>query len=230
MARTVRLEPAHLLAVRPYRDSSLLIEAFTRNHGRVGLVARGARSARSRLRGMLQPFVPLLLSWGESGELGTLVAAEARAAPVALAGERIFFGWYVNELLLRLLQRQDPHPALYALYEAILPSLGGSDAEAESALRLFEKRLLAETGYGLQFPAAIDPAQTYRLDAEYGFSVAADGYSGASVLALRDERFDDAPARADVRRLLREAVRRQLGGRELETAKLLRQMRGRPGA
>ncbi|MFA5939225.1 MAG: DNA repair protein RecO [Sinimarinibacterium sp.] len=229
MHAQVQLEPAYLLAQRPYRESSALIEIFTSTHGRVGLVARSARGPKSRLRGVLQPFTPLLLSWRAGGELGTLSAAEARAAPITLSGERIFFGWYLNELLLRLLQRQDPHPALYALYAAVLPSLAGSADEAERALRLFEKRLLAGIGYGLRFPPTIDPVGRYRLDHDGGFVAVQDGYSGASLMAVRDEQLNDPALRRDVRRLLREAIRRQLGGRELESAALLRQMRRRVG-
>lgn len=229
MRAQVQLEPAYLLAQRPYRESSGLVEVFTPAQGRVGLVARSIRGSKSRLRGVLQPFTPLLLSWRAAGELGSLSAAEARAAPLALSGERIFFGWYLNELLLRLLQRHDPHPALYALYEAVLPSLAGSADEAERVLRLFEKRLLAEIGYGLRFPSVIEPQRTYRLDAEGGFVAAAEGYGGASLSAVRDERFDEESTRRDVRRLLREAIRRQLGGRELESAQLLRRMRARGG-
>ncbi|MEW6166554.1 MAG: DNA repair protein RecO [Pseudomonadota bacterium] len=229
MARTVQLEPAYLLAVRPYRDTSLLLEAFTAAHGRVGLVARGVRGPKSRLRGLLQPFAPLLLSWRSAGELGTLSGAEAAGPAVALHGERVFHGWYVNELVLSLLQRHDPHPALYAVYATLLPQLAGDAAEAEIALRIFEKRLLADIGYGLPLPAAPDAACHYRYDAEFGFEPAEDGYSGASLIALRDERFDDTAARGDARRLLRDAIRRQLGGRELKTAALLRQMRAASG-
>ncbi|MEQ1437827.1 DNA repair protein RecO [Fontimonas sp. SYSU GA230001] len=229
MRAQVQLEPAYLLAQRPYRESSALLEVFTPAQGRVGLVARGARGPKSRLRGVLQPFAPLMLSWYSGGELGTLRAAEARSAPVVLTGERVFFGWYLNELLMRLVPRQDPHPALFALYEAVLACLTGSAGEAEGGLRLFEKRLLAEIGYGLRFPRHLDAAAHYRLDADGGFVIASEGYSGSCLSALRDERFDDPALRGELRRVLRESIRRQLGGRELESAALLRRMR-RDGA
>lgn len=225
MARTVQLEPAYLLAVRPYGDSSLLLEAFTAAQGRVGLVARGARAPRSRLRGVLQPFAPLLLSWRAAGELGTLTGAEAQAPPVVLSGERVFFGWYLNELIMRLLQRQDAHPHLHAIYAALLPELAGSDVQAEIALRLFEKHLLADIGYGLHLDADLDAGMRYRYDWERGPVADAQGYAGSSLIALRDDRLDDDASRRDARQLLREAIRRQLGGRELQTAALLRQMR-----
>src|SRR3546814_20495683 len=116
MRTRVVLEPAYLLNRRLYQDSSLLLEAYTRNHGRVGLVARGARGPKSKLRGVLQTFSPLLLSWSTTGELGTLTGAEAAGPPLLLSGERIFHGWYLHELLMRLLPRQDPHPALFEAY------------------------------------------------------------------------------------------------------------------
>jgi DNA repair protein RecO (recombination protein O) len=231
--RSVELEPGWLLAQRPYRDSSQLLEVLTSSRGRVGLVARGVRTPKSRLRGVLQPFAPLLLSWQASGELGTLRSAEPGGHAVTLRGERVFHGWYVNELLLRLLPRDDPHPYLYAVYETLLPQLAGTTVEAEVALRLFEKRLLADLGYGLRLPQSLDAGQLYRYDSELGAiadrSAGEHGYPGASLIALRDDRLEELPARRDARRLLGAALRVQLGGRELESARLLRQMRaGRP--
>jgi len=227
MRQRIEFEPAWLLTQRPYRETSLLLELFTLQHGRVGLVARGARGPRSKLRGILQLFTPLLLSWHEAGELGTLVAAEAVAPAVELAGERVFHGWYLNELLLRLTGRHDAHPALYHDYGRALARLPGEGAEA--ALRIFEKRLLGEIGYGLPLPDALEPQRRYRFDPERGAAPAAtdeaDSYPAASLLALRDERLDTREALRDARKLLRAALQRQLGGRELETPRLLRQLR-----
>ena len=223
--RTVELEPAFVLAQRPYRDSSRLLEALTPSYGRVGLVARGVRAPRSRIGSVLQSFAPLLLSWQAAGELGTLRSAESRAPAVPLAGERVFYGWYLNELLLRLLPRDDPHPLLYALYEALLPQLAGAADDAERALRVFEKRLLADLGYALQLPADLDAGCRYRYDAERGPLEDRDGMPGASLIALRDEKLDTTQARIDARRILRSALRAHLGDRELESARLLRELR-----
>jgi DNA repair protein RecO (recombination protein O) len=222
----IALQPAWLLTSRPYSDSSLLLEAFTREHGRIGLVARGARGRRSKLRGCLQLFTPLLLSWNESGELGTLSGAEASGPPLMLSGERVIYGWYLNELLTRLLQRQDAHPALYDYYNLLLPELAGYQAAAETALRLFEKYLLAEIGYGLLLPEELQPQQRYRYDWDHGPQAAHDGFAGSSLIALREGRIDTIEAQQETRSLLRAALRRQLGGRELETPKLLRSLRG----
>ncbi|MGH8444249.1 MAG: DNA repair protein RecO, partial [Solimonas sp.] len=180
----VTLEPAYLLNRRPYSDSSLLLEAFTREHGRIGLVARGARGAKSKLRGLLQPFNPLLLSWNASGELATLTAAESAGPALVLAGERVFYGWYLNELLLRLLQRQDAHPALFEAYALAVQQLPGEAEHAQDALRLFEKALLAEIGYGLLLPDDLRADLRYHYDDDQGPQPAAaqdaSAYSGAS--------------------------------------------------
>lgn len=224
----VDLEPGYVLSQRPYRETSLLVEAFCLHHGRVGLVARGARVGR-RPRYELKPFTPLLLSWFGRGELYTLAAAESQDAALALAGERIFFGWYLNELLLRLLQRHVPYEDLYAIYARTLERL--PCAEAETALRIFEKRLLADLGYALPLPADLRADRRYRFDAEQGSFAPADedsrAYSGAHLIALREERLSGHEVLRDARRLLRTALAYQLGGRELETPKLLRAMRRR---
>jgi DNA repair protein RecO (recombination protein O) len=231
MRRRIELEPAYVLAQRPYRETSLLLEILSRNEGRIGLVARGARGPKSKQRGLLQPFAPLLLSWSESGDLGTLTAAEAAGPAVMLDGERIFHGWYLNELLVRLLQRHDPHPALYEAYGGVLPALQAADDEP--ALRQFELALLAELGYGLDLSGELDRDATYRYDFDRGVvPVTAGGaevLSGAGLIALREGRLAacDSGQRREVRNLLRTALQRQLGGRPLETPQLLRALRAK---
>lgn len=221
----IQLEPGYILNARPYSDSSLLLEAFTAAHGRIGIIARGTRGPRSKTRALLQPFQALLLSWIAAGELGTLTAVEAQAPPLALSGERVFYGWYLNELLLKLMARSDPHPVLFEHYVVALGELAG--AAAESALRTFEKRLLAETGYGLHLPADLRAAALYRYDDEAGpvETTADQGLLGTSLMALRDDRPLDARALSDARKLLRMLIERQLGGKKLETPRLLREMR-----
>ena len=223
----VQLEPCWLLSARPYSETSLLVEAFSERHGRIGLIAKGARSPKSRNRALLQALRPLLLSWTQRGELAALTGVEANGPPPELTGERLFYGWYLNELLLRLLHRQDPHPDAYRAYEEALDALPGP--EAEFALRLFEKRLLADIGYGLELADDIDPALSYAYGEQEGFQPSPRGHcSGRALIALRDgQPASEGEWRVELRRLMRELVRRQLGGRELETAKLLRQLRAR---
>ena len=224
--KRVALEPAHLLSVRPYRETSALLEVFTPGHGRVGLVARGSRAAKSKLRGLLQPFQPLLLSWSEGGDLGTLTGAESAGPAAGLGGEAVFSGWYLNELMLRLLQRRDPHPALYDGYVEALAALGG-DA-AIRALRVFELHLLAELGYAVHVPDDLAPERWYGYDPEGGLRVAEPGpeaYRGASLRALADESLETEESLRDARRLLRAALAPHLGDRALRTPELLRALR-----
>lgn len=231
----VELQPAYILHHRPFRDTSVLLEVFSRDHGRVGLVARGARGPRSRLKAILQPFRPLLLSWQLRGELGTLTGAEI-AAPVAApptGGDALLGLYYLNELLLRLTARLDPHRELFGVYSAGVESLVAG-LPAAPALRRFEKRLLDTLGYGpnLEHDAsgqAIDAASSYRYDPATGLAPcrpdAAGALRGASLLALADDSLADARALTDARRLLRIALEVHLDGRPLKTRELLGRLR-----
>ena len=224
--KRVQLEPAHLLSVRPYRETSALLEVLTASHGRVGLVARGARAAKSKLRGLLQPFQPLLLSWSDGGELGTLAGAEPAGPPAELKGEAVFSGWYLNELVLRLLPRRDAHPALYDAYVLALGALAGP--EPARALRVFELHLLAGLGYAVHVPDDVAPERYYGYDPEGGLRVAEpgpDSYRGASLRALAAETLDTEESLRDARRLMREALRPHLGERALRTPEMLRTLR-----
>ena len=142
----VSLQPAWILHHYPYRDSSLLLEVFSREYGRIGLIARGARSAKGRWQNQLQMLRPLLLSWSMRGELGTLTGVDSRGGMDVFPGRQVLCACYLNELLMRLLTRHDPHPELFGAYEDALLMLGNAE---EPALRLFEKRLLQALGYGL---------------------------------------------------------------------------------
>ena len=203
-----------------------LARSLRRAHGRVGVVARGVRGGKSARSALLQPLRPLLLSWIESGDLGTLTGVEADGAAPAAAGERLFCGWYLNELLTQLLQRHDPHAELFAAYAAALQEL--AELPVEIPLRRFEMKLLSEAGYGLNLGGALEPGQHYRYDWASGPHLAEPGpatYSGASLRALRDGTLSVPEHLREARRLLREALRRQLAGRELKTPKLLRELR-----
>jgi DNA repair protein RecO (recombination protein O) len=229
------LEPAFVLHRRPFRDTSVLLEAFSRDHGRLGLVARGARSQRSRLRGVLQPFRPLLLSWRLGGELGTLVGAEPDG-PVTVApagGDALLALYYLNELLLRLTGRLDPHPQLYRVYAGTVAQLLAG-APVAPALRVFERRLLEALGYGpdLARDAAGQPIgadSCYRYDPALGLAScrpdAAGALRGASLLALAAGALADPRALTDARRLLRAAIEPHLDGRPLKTRELLGRLR-----
>lgn len=228
----VLLQPAFILHRRPYRDTSLLLEAFGQDHGRVGLVARGAVAPRSRLKGLLQPFAPLLLSWIGESELATLTAAEDAGRPIPLPPNRVLAGLYVNELLLRLLPRLVPHPDLFAAYETLLAELAAAPSE-EPPLRRFEKRLLDELGYGLTLdceavsgaPIVAEEQYCYILDRgplAAGQSGIGVPISGRGLLALRDGMLTDPAVLREVKRLTRAALAEQLRGRALKTRELYR--------
>ena len=214
-------QPAFVLHARPYRETSLLVEALTRDHGRVGLVARGVRRERSRLpRGLLQPLQPLLLSWVSRGELATLAGAEAASSPLGLRGDALLAAMYVNELVLRLGNRNDAHPVAFAAYAQCLARLA-VDMDVAWTLRRFERDLLAELGYALALTHTvsgepIDAGVEYNYDPESGASELRTGaafarVSGAALLALdRDER-PNAAQLAQLRRLIRSAIRHLLG-------------------
>lgn len=215
-------QPAYLLHARPYRETSLLIEAYTRDHGRVGLVARGVRRERSRLpRGLLQPLQPLLLSWFARGELGTLTAAEAAGAPIALGGDALFAAIYVNELVLRLSGRNDAHVEGFASYALCLARLAEEPAAAWT-LRRFERDFLADLGYALALTQAADgrPVEAganYAYDPDSGALAWREGtrwpaVRGAALLALARDEIPAAEQLAQLRRVVRATVRHMLGG------------------
>jgi DNA repair protein RecO (recombination protein O) len=229
----ISLEPAWVLHHYPYRDSSLLLEVFSRGHGRIGLIARGARSAKSRWRNQLQILRPLLLSWSMRGELGTLTGVDSRGVVDVLAGRQILCACYLNELLLRLLTRHDPHPELFAAYEESLLTLAAGE---EQALRLFEKRLLQGLGYGLLLEHEYDSGEPVVAGRHYEYRLekgpvrcqaAGDKgvfLQGSSLLALHHDSLREPQACREVKSLLRAALALYLGARPLRTREVLRQL------
>ncbi len=150
------LQPGFVLHQRAYRDTSMIVDFFTVSHGRISVVARGVRKAKSRLAPLLQPFQPLLLSWVARGELGTLTAVESNGVPLMLNRRVLISGFYINELLVRLLHRDDPHTELFQAYLEVLQQLAALQysqlqvpTDEQVALRGFEKQLLHELGYAL---------------------------------------------------------------------------------
>lgn len=220
----IDLHPAYVLHARAYRETSLLVDAFTEGHGRIGLLARGVRSARGQpLRALLQPLQPVLLSWGGRGELPLLRAVEPGGRVPRVTGEAVMAGFYANELLLRLLPREDPHPGLFHRYAALVGVLGDTPALGWE-LRRFERDLLEELGYGLVLGhdadgAELVPQARYRYDPDQGpVALAAGtggGISGAALLALGSDRMPEAGQLAELRRLARRVLLERLGGREL---------------
>ena len=234
----VQLQPSYVLHHRPYRDTSRILELFTRDHGRVSVFARGARGGKagaSSLTSVLQPFNRLLVSWTGRGEAGQLTGAEFDGAMHPLPPDRLVHGFYLNELLLKLFARHDSHPEVFSLYAQTLEQLKHEDAVRP--LRLFEKRLLEAIGYGLALErdvhddAPIEPQASYHYRLEQGpvrvHAVMENTivYSGASLLSLAREELSDPAACADARRLLRAALDRCLDGRELRSRQVMLALR-----
>ena len=230
-AERVALAPAYLLHQRAWRETSKLLEVWSRDYGRIGLVARGVRRPNSPQRSLLQPFMPLFMSWSQRGELGNLGAVEAAGRPVLLKGRPLMAAFYMNELLLRLIPRQDPHPHLYDAYARTLQALGGVNPAA--ALRLFETQLLSAIGYGLtlsqttsgeDIEAGLD--YLYDLDAGPRLAMGRKGpgvfVSGRTLLALGHGALDDADDLKAAKRLLAAALEQHLDGRALKTSGVMR--------
>jgi len=230
--RRVLLQPAYVLHRRDYRNTSLLVEILTAEFGRSALIAKGVRAPRSRWRPLLQPFMPLLISWSGRGELGSVTDVEAAGRPVHLSGERVYSALYVNELLVRLVQRHDPHPGIFALYGDSLQALARSP-EAEPILRAFEVALLAELGYGLMLEhnasdgGPIEPEALYCYRVESGPVLASgrepqDGVlvHGRSLMALGGALSWDAAARVQAKRLMRYVIDHHLAGRPVRAREL----------
>jgi len=183
-------EAAFILHQYQWKETSLVVEAFTRQSGRVALVARGARRPASASRGVLRAFEPLELSWFGKGELRTLHGVERVGGFPFLQGAALMCGFYLNELILRLLPRDDPHESLYEAYEVTLRQLA-QDPDAQPALRRFEKFLLQELGYALPLEievesgAPVEPEGQYHYVIERGPLLAHTARAGENQLELR---------------------------------------------
>jgi DNA repair protein RecO (recombination protein O) len=232
-AQRVQLQPAYVLHRRPYRETSWLLEIFSRDHGRIGLVARAARQSRRHGGSVLEPARELLLSWSQRGDLGLLGQAEPASAAPALEGEQLLAALYLNELLLRMTTRHDPHPRLFEHYRGALAGL--VQGLAAAPLRIFEKQLLQELGYGLSLDHD-SKGQPIRAGAHYDYRIgqgpcplqgkaAGVAISGEGLLSLRDEQLDETRSRGEAKRLLRAALHAHLGQKPLQTPELFRSLR-----
>jgi DNA repair protein RecO (recombination protein O) len=226
--RRVLNEPSYLLHQRAYSETSLLLDVFSRNHGRVTLVAKGVKRKKSRTRGILVPFQSLIIAWSGRGEVKTLTSAESLARRKEIQGRRLFCGYYINELILRMLHRNDSHEILFDAYESALEGLVW-ETDLERTLRIFEKRLLQELGYGLHLStdtltgAAIESSTRYRYVAESGPLIDKGEehtgivLHGESLQALQNEEDFSALHRRELKRLTRAALDRHLEGRPLHS-------------
>ena len=235
----IELQSAYLLSSRPYLETSLLIETFTREYGRVAMVARGVKRAKVAKAGLLQPFNQLLLSWCGKGPLHTMMQVELEYEPIFLQAKKLVTGLYINELLVRLLAGGDPHPELFDFYFHTIRALV-TDEHEQVVLRVFEKKLLIATGYALPLIQNIITGERVEQDYYYTFdleqgprrigdivvdaNVQHNGviiFKGSSLLALHNEEFLLKDELLDAKRLMRAALALRLGGQPLRTRELL---------
>ena len=221
----ISLEPAFILHSREYRDTSRILDVFTQRHGRLTLFARGARGPKSRLASLLMPFRSLLVSWSGRGDAAQLTGAELQGEAMTLPSRQVMSGFYLNELIISLTTRHDPQPQLFEDYDGALRRLA-MDAAPEPVLRVFEKRLLALLGYGLESDIAAQSYYQFRVGS--GLCEVRDdtpgAYSGRCLLALQEETLGDAESLDVARRVLRQALDHCLEGRELRTRTVARSM------
>lgn len=234
--KRISLQSSYVLHTRPYRDTSLLVEIFSHDFGRVGLVARGVRTNKSRYASLLQAFTPLLISWSGQGELPTLSGVEAAGVAPQIKGDLLLSGFYLNELLMRLLQRGDAHPQLFEAYFTSLASLA-EQKEQEPILRQFEHRLLQEIGYGLILDHDVMSGESIEPEARYQYlpdrgPVSAteqdeDGIivGGQTLLAIAQDDYSQSQVRQEAKRLMRAALAVHLGDRPLKSRELFQQQR-----
>lgn len=230
----VDLTPALILHRQAWRDTSFMLEAYSREYGRVGLIARGARRNKARWRGLLEPLAAARLSWSGRGELRNLTAVEPEAR-FELSGNRLWGGFYASELVLRLTAREDPHPGIYDSLRSLLRAMADG-APAVVATRFFERDILEAIGYGIPLTIdpetgrAIHPETVYTWHHAHGLFAGQAGRDdvavpGSALLGLAAGRFQ---SRADIhaaRSLLGAVIASHLGGRPLKTLQTLRAMR-----
>jgi DNA repair protein RecO (recombination protein O) len=228
-------ELAFVLHSYPFRETSLVLEVFSRQHGRVPLVARGARRPRSALRGLLMSFQPLALSWFGKHELRTLHSAEWQGGQPQLQGTALLCGFYLNELLLNLMARDDPHENLFDYYQQTMQRLA-QESDHAFTLRCFEKHMLQELGYALQLETEavsgkpIDPAQTYRYILELGAVAETDDstqgmpITGKTLLDMAADDYRDANSARQSKQLIRMLLDHYLAGKTLHTRELMRDL------
>jgi DNA repair protein RecO (recombination protein O) len=228
MSERIDNEAAFVLHGRPWRETSLIVDVLSRHHGRQGLVARGARRQTSGLKARLIPFQPLALSWFGKGQLRTLHAAEWQGGGLMLRGHALMCGFYLNELLLRLLPEGDAHENLFDLYVNTLDDLN-SQADVEPVLRRFELDLLSELGYAqplghLADGAQLDPRRRYGYRIGEGVATLAreeSGYLGKTLLDLARGDLSDPTTLAEGKLLMRGLLAHYLGDKPLSTRQLL---------
>lgn len=222
-----------MLHRRAYSETSLLVDLFTEQTGRLAVLAKGARTKRSTWKGVLQPFTPLLLRWTGRGELKTLTKAEAISMALPFEANALYSGFYVNELLIRVLSGETAYPQLFQDYLHCLIGLARQPKHIEPTLRKFEFQLLQALGYGVDFCHCagsgewVDETMTYQYREERGFiaSLLKNNltFYGRELLAFHRQEFLDNAVLLAAKRFTRIALKPYLGGQPLKSRELFAQ-------
>jgi DNA repair protein RecO (recombination protein O) len=228
-------QPAFVLHSYAFKETSVVVELLTRDFGRIGVVARGARRPKSSLRGVLLAFQPLLVSWSGKGELQTLMRAEWQGGYHPLRGLALICGFYMNELMLKLLARHDAHERLFDVYSATLRELeSGHDAAA--TLRAFEKNLLRELGYAVTLDRDVESGHAIAAEQRYTYLVERGPVStaererngvellGQTLLDMQADNYSSSVTQQQSKALMRTLINHYLGDQELHTRQLLRDL------
>jgi len=242
VSKRVDGQAAWVLHLHPYSETSLVVDVFTRDHGRMPLLARGARRPRSAMRGMLMSFQPLELGWFGGGEVKTLARAEWLGGMPLLGGRCLLLGYYLNELLLKMLPREDAHGALFDAYAAALRALAAGGADAPE-LRRFEKTLLKELGYGLTLDIDMDTGRPVVAESEYTYLIergpvarkvpegtqsAGDGDTavvcGQTLLDMAVDDYSNPRTRVESRHLMRQLIAHHMGGKPLQSRRVFMEL------
>lgn len=233
-------QAVYVLHTYPFKETSLVVELFSQQFGRIAAVAKGARRPHSAMRGMLQSFQMLSGAWSGKNELKTLHSLDWNAGLTLIKGEALMCGFYMNELLLRLLPREDAHESLFEYYANALQTLANG-ADLATTLRRFELKLLQEMGYAVPLlqdenDVAIEADKTYRYEAEYGacelkasnIGLRKNGVqlSGKTMLDMARDDYTDSATQSQSKQLMRYLLAHYLGDKPLHTRQLLIDLQG----
>ena len=231
---------AYVLHTRVFRESSQLVDFFSRELGRFRLVARGTRGPKKQKKALAPPhsFQGYQIVWRGRSDLKTLISYEAVSSAMSPQGKALYIGFYINELLVRFLPEHSPHPCLFDSYTELV-SLLALDVDTEPALRRFEMSVLNEMGCGIDLfadlneGAPIETGSNYRYHPGEGFfrlvqqapgGASLNIFSGEHLLAIADGRLHEPSVRQSAKRLLRQAIAQNLGGKPLRSRELFQQM------
>ncbi len=229
-------QPVYILHHRPYQDTSQILEIFSRDYGRLAVMSRGSRGPKSKLKALLQPFNPLLVSWTGKGELPLLIKAEqSDQKSVKLTGKSLPSAFYINELLMRLLHRHDVNEDVFVLYQKILFNLS-STKSIETDLRIFEKQLLQILGFGLNLTIDLDANEQVQERLNYAYYiehgpvlVSSSNFDpkqlvlqGKTLLAFENNILVEDDVRKEIKSLMRYILSYYLGDRPLKSRELFR--------